>query len=518
MHKILLVDDDPIILLQLRRMIHWESLSCELAAEAANGKEAIELIERYHPDIVITDISMPGIDGMELIDYIDRYGDRMQVIAISAFDNFDYVRRSLKGGASDYLLKHQLTEDVLENAISTAIAALKVEGESAGYSIQEKREHLIYLLLHDRHSQRQEELKELHMEWLKGSLVLILGRMDTENVAVNEEAVRILMDETIKYYRDYLVIQLERWNYLLLLSAENKESQEISEIVEQVQRNVKRFCSADMSFVVSRIMEQCENIAEVIRKAKEIQKEHDFHGEKAFIAFMEEQAGTGIFRWSIGSEERLMRCLQAGEDMEGIFDEIFTQMEEKAYSKSQMQVFYVEIMTLLIRKMEEYDLEGERIFGEENPYEEYFRIGTFQELKAYLTGKFRLLQEEIRRAGKIASYSGIVQDSIAYIEAHYREKISLSVIAEKLAVSPSYLSRTFKKGTGMTLVNYINQVRMEKAKELMNQGRLSLNEVACEVGIYNYNYFYMLFREIYGIAPSDYTKNMGGQEENRQNS
>ena len=510
MHKILLVDDDPIILLQLRRMIHWESLSCELAAEASNGKEAIELIERYHPDIVITDISMPGIDGMELIDYIDRYGDRMQVIAISAFDNFDYVRRSLKGGASDYLLKHQLTEDVLENAISTAIAALRVDGEASEYSIQEKREHLIYLLLHDRHSQRQEELKELHMEWLKGSLVLILGRMDTKNVTVNEDAVRILMDETIKYYRDYLVIQLERWNYLLLLSAENKESQEISEIVEQIQRNVKRFCSADMSFVVSTIMEQCENIAEVIRKAKEIQKEHDFHGEKAFIAFMEEQAGTGIFRWSIGQEEMLMRCLQAGEDMEGLFDEIFTQMEEKAYSKSQMQVFYVEIMTLLIRKMEEHDLEGERIFGEENPYEEYFRIGTFQELKAYLTEKFRLLQEEIRRVGKIASYSGIVQDAIAYIEAHYREKISLSVIAEKLSVSPSYLSRTFKKGAGMTLVNYINQARMEKAKELMNSGRLSLNEVACEVGIYNYNYFYMLFKEIHGVAPSDYTKNMGG--------
>ena len=112
--------------------------------------------------------------------------------------------------------------------------------------------------------------------------------------------------------------------------------------------------------------------------------------------------------------------------------------------------------------------------------------------------------------GKIASYSGIVQDAIAYIEAHYREKISLSVIAEKLSVSPSYLSRTFKKGAGMTLVNYINQARMEKAKELMNSGRLSLNEVACEVGIYNYNYFYMLFKEIHGVAPSDYTKNMGG--------
>ena len=107
------------------------------------------------------------------------------------------------------------------------------------------------------------------------------------------------------------------------------------------------------------------------------------------------------------------------------------------------------------------------------------------------------------------SYSGIIQDAIACIEAGYQEKISLSVIAEKLSVSPSYLSRIFRKETGTTLVNYINLTRMERAKELMNQGRLSLNEVAGAVGIYNYNYFYMLFKEIYGIAPSDYTKKYG---------
>ena len=222
MYKVLLVDDDPIILLQLRRMIPWERLSCELAAEAANGKEAVEAVEQYRPDIVITDISMPGIDGMELIGYINRYRERMQVIAISAFDNFDYVRRSLKGGAGDYLLKHHLTEEVLENAISTAIAALQVEGQERNYSIQEKREHLIYLLLHDRHSQSREELKELHMEWLQDPLVMILGRVDMEKIAVNDEALRILIDETIIYYRDYLVIQVDIWHYLILLSSLNK--------------------------------------------------------------------------------------------------------------------------------------------------------------------------------------------------------------------------------------------------------------------------------------------------------
>ena len=510
MHKILLVDDDPIILLQLRRMIPWERISCELVAEAANGKEAIEAIEQYQPDIVITDISMPGIDGMELIGYINRFSDRIQVIAISAFDNFDYVRRSLKGGASDYLLKHQLTETVLENAISTAIAVRQVEGHDQNYSIQEKKEHLIYLFLHDRHSWRQEELRELHMEWLQNPLVIILGRVDLENTMVNEESLWILMDETIKYYRDYLVIQLEKCHYLILLSAQNKESQEISGIVEQIQRNVKRFCSADMSFVVSRCMEQCENIGEVLNKAKDIQKEKDFHGEKAFIAFMEEKVNGEIFRWSIEQEEKLMRSLEVGENTDDLFDELFTQLQEQAYSKSQMQVFYVEIMTCLVRKLEEHGLDEERIFGEENPYEEYFRIDTFQELKAYLKDKFCLLQEEIKRVGKISSYSGIVQDTITYIETHYQEKISLAVIAEELSVSPSYLSRTFKKGTGMTLVNYINRVRMDRAKELMNQGRFSLNEIACEVGICNYNYFYMLFKEIYGITPSDYTKNMGG--------
>lgn len=94
------------------------------------------------------------------------------------------------------------------------------------------------------------------------------------------------------------MIQLEKWHYLILLSAQNKESQEISAIAEQIRRNVKRFYDADMSFVVSRRMEQCENIGDVINKAREIQKERDFHGEKGFIAFMEEQVSGEIFRWS----------------------------------------------------------------------------------------------------------------------------------------------------------------------------------------------------------------------------
>lgn len=117
-------------------MLDWNNLNCELLGEAGNGRDAIRIIDKNPPDIVITDISIPGMSGMDLIHFIgERYGEQIRTIAISAFDDFQYVRESLKGGASDYLLKHQIRKEILEKAVRDVTEALDTgkQGEE-GYS------------------------------------------------------------------------------------------------------------------------------------------------------------------------------------------------------------------------------------------------------------------------------------------------------------------------------------------------------------------------------------------------
>ncbi|HEX2952627.1 MAG TPA: response regulator [Bacillota bacterium] len=119
MLKVLIVDDDVFFHTYLKQLIDWEREGFEICGVATNGSEAIELIKSERPEIVITDMSMPGIDGVAVIKFLQSAYPRAKAIALSAYHDFDYVRQSLKTGAVDYILKHTLTAEVLINTLST---------------------------------------------------------------------------------------------------------------------------------------------------------------------------------------------------------------------------------------------------------------------------------------------------------------------------------------------------------------------------------------------------------------
>lgn len=388
MNRVILVDDDPIVLIQLRKMIEWEKLNCELVAEAANGEDAIWAIEQYDPQIVITDISMPGMTGVELIQHVSKRKNRTKVIAISAFDHFNYVRESLKNGAGDYLLKHQLTAEILESAISSALSELgQEEGKAEQLSVQEQKERLIYRLIHAGIREKDiQKLQELSLGWIKEKMVLALISIENESVT-DENTAYVFMDETIKYYRDYQIVLFAPNVYLIMFSADDERKEEIPVVIEQIRMNLKRFCDVEACYGISEIIHGFQDVGSVISQCK----------------------------------------------------------------------------------------------------------------------------EQIQNKKETAGYSDTVCQAITYIKEHYKEKISLTDIAEALNFSISHLSRCFKKETGESVVSYINRIRMEQAKKLMKEGKLSLNEISLEIGVLNYNYFYTMFKETFGISPSDYTKKLDKQ-------
>lgn len=509
MYRVLLVDDDPIVLVQLRKMIDWDRLGCELAAEAANGEEAIRAIDQCQPQIIITDISMPGISGVDLIQYINKRGRNIQVIAISAFDDFCYVRESLKGGAGDYLLKHQLTQKMLEEAIFGAISKLdQEEGGRLSYSVQERKEHLLYQLLHTGIAEKDAEiLEEVSLGWLRGGIVLVLGSIPDLPDGENREVAFVLMDETIKYYQDYQILPLEKGLFLILFRADEKEQKEVGAIAEQVQRNLKRFCDMDPSFVVSNSVSGYREIPQTLKSCADLLREYYFRGKKSFLAYFQEQQNTVQCHLTPEQEENLLEKVCGGEDVEALFERLFQECNIEACSRNQVQFFFVELISVFVRKVESLPGGEQELFSDRDVYEEFFSMDTAEEMKQYLVSRYGMLQRLTAQTNRLAGCSEVVRQAVRYIEQNYQSRISLAEVSRELSVSPSYLSRLFKKDMGINIVNYVNQIKMEKARELMNEGRLSLNEIALELGIQNYNYFYMLFKEIYGITPSDYMKN-----------
>ena len=486
MNRVLLVDDDPIVLIQLRKMIEWDKLNCELVAEAVNGDEAIRLIEQYHPQVVITDISMPGINGVDLIQYLNHRNSKTQVIAISAFDDFSYVRESLKGGANDYLLKHQLTKPVLEKAIRNALSVLDENGTEIKFSVREKKERLMYRLLHSQLSDGDiRTMEELSLGWMKRKIILALGSFKVREKD-NRDIVFVMMDEIIKYYQDYQILEFEKGKYLLIFSADDDRQQEIPDTVEQVSINIKRFCDIELSFVISDTISDYQEIERTVQQCDKILQEYYFCGKEGFVAFFQEKKSADGLRLSREQEMELIDGLYSDHEPEEIIEKLFAGINEEEYSKNQLQLFVVDIYNMFCHRIQDQEEGVEEIANVMSSSEEFLKLDTARAVKSYLTDQYRKMQNLIRKR-KSTHYCELVKQAVQYINQNYKDRISLSSVARVLSVSDSYLSRCFKKDTGTNIVSYINKIRMEHARKLIDEGKMSLNEIAYEVGIQNYN-------------------------------
>ncbi|WP_158299318.1 response regulator transcription factor [Paenibacillus antri] len=516
MIKLMLVDDDPTVLVELKKMIEWDALGCTLAAEATNGKSAMELLQENKPDIVFTDMSMPNISGVEFINYIHELNAEIKVVALSAYEDFDYVRGSLKNGAKDYLLKHRITKENINDLIRSMIREIHEAGQGkTSAATGESKEDLLYKIVNEYAEIDNPDvlLKGLKLSWLSEDLILAVGGMDVrfeemDGEYTDELTMRIMIDETIKYYRDYAMLPIEPGIFLLVFSAKEKSKREIEEVLRQIQITLFRFCSLEISFAVSDLFAGIENIKMQRQLNRSILLENYFQGNRKFI----------VQREGIGEPDKILdnqlltqldeTLYLKDQNISEYFEAFFTELMNRHLSREWVQVLFMEIIMFLKRKINQLQLEEEAIFRNEPPYEAWSSFGTYEEIKNYLIRVCIGLKNELKKKRYTYSKYSISDKAMKYVEENYKEKLTLREIADALLVSTSYLSRTFKKSTGINLVTYINRTKMRHAREMILQGKLSLQEIAYEIGIQNYNYFYILFKETYGISPSDYIRSI----------
>jgi two-component system response regulator YesN len=520
-YNIMLVDDDPIALVKLKAMINWDELGCKLIAEAKSGKSAIELLKECKPDIVFTDISMPHVSGVELINHINETEGNMKVVALSAYDDFDYVRGSLKSGAKDYLLKHRITEDGINELIRSLIREIDAEqSRKHAAAIADNRTDLLARIVegHADVERLDERLEREKLSWLKDELLLVIGGVDAhfsegQSGRTDEQTVRIMIDEAIKYFRNYFLMPLEPGLFLLTFSAKEITGEEIEDVVKQIQATLFRFCGVPLSFSVSERFRGMENI----KMRKEIHKtillEHYFKGNKQFIVRHEGLGQPDV----ILNEAQFMQLgdilYLEEQHIRDFFDGMFADLAEKYLTKEWIRLLYLEIIMFLKRTIKSKQLDEHKIFRNGQPGDVWLSFYTYEDMKAYLVDVFTEAQKELKKS--FAKHS-LTERAMRYVEEHFRDKLTLRDVADALFVSPPYLSRTFKKSTGINLITYVNRVKMKHARELILQRKMSLQDIAYEVGIINYNYFYILFKETYGITPSDFLKRIDQEEQEKK--
>lgn len=533
--KVLIVDDDMAMRTSLKTMLDWERQGFVLAGEAVNGAHAVQIAERNAPDIVITDMSMPLMDGVALIEYLGERLPGIKVIALSGYDDFDYVRQSMKGGAVDYLLKHRLGPELLADVLDAARRSI-LEGKQELDERRQIREQLDSA----RGILRREFVKSLIMgeftetEKIEGELRALDIDMDLKNLVV--AAVELddytLLEESypvkefnrlIKTISDIargileenggaLIEHVEKGDFVVIFGFGKANSgmyvynRSISDI-DRIKTSLKRYLNITASFGVSGICPNARDISAYYARAKAVLEDKFYQGKDRIFSVSGEKPQENDLTLEAGEEKRLRLLVKSMEKQElhSFVQGIFDRLRENKASHQSVQVITAELVSIAGRAARESGVDISQFFSERGaPYSILQKYDTVTDISRWVSSLFDRLMEAMRDRASGCGFSEITGKTMEFIRSRYHSGISLQDAAGYAGVSPAYLSHIFKENTGKGFVEYLNAFRIEKAKILIENGDASIKDIVGRLGFNNYNYFFKVFKEYAGMTPTEY--------------
>lgn len=539
MIKIFILDDEAIARINLRHMIDWEKEGFSICGEADNGLDALKKVEESKPDIIFTDMNMAGMNGVEFIKRAKSIVPLAKIIAFSAFDDFEFVRQSLKEGAVDYLIKYKMESKsmlAMLEAIRDNIAHENIEKQktdrimemaTSGKALIQK--NVIMNLVNGYIKENFTAIiKEYEINIDDKNLIIAAARIDdfynikerfnAQELAVFTQTVNNIFsnicDEIGK--TTYVCIEEGKYIFIMSFSDTSSESQISSKAISNIgiiESTIKRFLNITLSFGLSGICPTLAKICGFYQEAKKVLDDGYFKGSN-YIIQKRELANNGIPKYATGltaaEEKNILSCIRVSKKEEVIktLELIFKTMKDNKYPFDSVKMTCIDLINLLNRMIKEFGITSSRVYPNANStYDEFKKFENLEELLNY----FKLLYTSLMYVLDVNklnnTYSPIVKKAIEYIINNYEKDIALSVVAEKVNVSPQYLSKLFKEECHKGFTSYLNNVRIEQAKLMLVEG-ISLKNLAQSSGFNNYTYFFTVFKEVTGMTPQQYEKSI----------
>ncbi len=529
MLRVLLVDDDAVIRTNLKTMIEWEQHGFIVADEVVNGVECIQKLSTSHFDVVITDINMPIMSGVALIQSIRQYFPGVEVIAISGYDDFNYVRDSLTRGAVDYILKHRLSKEILCEALETVKSKLIEQSKLLDLSnrqleqLSEGRTLILHNLAQEivagsislKDTKHRMELLEISCEFTNLILCYIKvqnfsthGKTDKVIKSLIEVVDRIIMEDfhgfTAYLEEGYFAafIDFGKINSTLFIH------QMLAGILTRICSSSKKYLGLHIIIAVSSLCQSFEKIPEFFNKTKR-SLENKFYDEQQLVWQNSEMPKEEIqISLSIKDEEHLMMFLGEGDKegtlnfLEGLFDKC-KKFNAPAHS---VQVICAELISLAIRFCMKQGLESiRRDLVELHLSGEYVKK-KYSELRMLISQVYEKVLTEHINLMEVSGRNPYVIKAIQYLNSNYRKNISLTDTAEYVGISVQYLSHLINEECKKGFAELLNGKRVEVACEMMRSHEYKVKEIVEKAGFNNYNYFFKVFKDVTGLTPAEYER------------
>ncbi|MBO5278720.1 MAG: AraC family transcriptional regulator [Lachnospiraceae bacterium] len=523
MTKLLIADDEPLVQIGLKSMLNWADYDIEICATAMNGAQALELIERHSPEIVITDIKMPVMNGLELARTCrERFGKLPLFIILTSYEEFQLVKEALSCQVLDYLVKLELNKDSLEAVIKKALQTLDELPErkpaAANSSITVFQDKFFIRLLHnlfDDEEQLKRQAKDFELDFSYPYYIACHALIQAPPAVTEQDKLFSLYTSTLQMIREILgkslpcyviSLDLKYFGIILMLSGTEDYKQLIAEALSHTFSMVHNYFNVDVLVTAGNPCPLPILISESYQEARQIFSMLDNEHRLLFYEDVAKDApNKNAFNMSLFKED-ISKAFDEfdTETLSGIFREItelFT-----SYPTRYLQAIDAasNILYLAISLLPNGEETVSQIFAEfPDGYRSIYRQTTIEQVVDWLDyfgqNLCRILDER-----KKTYKNHIVNNVQKYISEHIEEKLNLNDIASVFNISPSYLSQLFKKYNDTGFSEYISQMKIERAKELMSEGNLKIYEIADKLGFESAFYFSKVFKKVTGLTPRDY--------------
>ena len=512
MYQVMIVDDEPIVRESLKTF-PWMSHQCELAACADNGYDALTQLQHQNIDIIISDIRMPQLNGLDFANKVREINPNVEIILLTGYAEFEYAKRALTLGIREYLLKPFRFEDVAK-ALASCIQELEIRRKKLQKEKQteEKLKTVIPMLtsqlyqdlLDGKNIDYSSQIKACNIQ--QASYIVVSTQRDmqensTLDMALHDQ-IRKLTDGIEREF--YLAPGKDIVSCIICFNPKYDNSfceQATLHFCQMLQTAVAETLGSSISFGISLPNRNLLTLHQLKKQSVQALNYRQSLGNSSIVLYSDIQETTGRKKFDIGVyEKRIQKCIAQNQKNE--LEQLYQDLVKELLICAQGDFHYVKknLINLVILSFRFAESRTADIKNDYKKIELLFQCESIENLKE----ETWTLLEELLPSEPTTSCSNVSELVKDYINHHISEDISLEQLSQNLCYSTAYLSRLIKKSTGQTFSELLQNLRMQKAQELLTTTDDKVNVVASKAGYNDISYFISMFKKKTGVTPTEY--------------
>lgn len=499
MKKVMLVDDEIFITEGLISIIDWNKLGLKVVQTAQNGEEALKKFQENPVDIIVTDINMPLKTGLELIKEINETNAKVKFILLSGYDEFSYAKKAIEYGVENYILK-PVDEDELEAALKKLVDNMAKEKETLNKSLDKTGKLLAFLNgkydIKEVIGIKDDMYVDFYKEKYTVSNIFINGKKDNElYINIDHWVEQVFHHQYEVLYRfDGQIVIVNSWE-------KSTTDDEILEKYKELKRLLRENLKYDVFISVGKTVGMIDHLRDSYLSSKKLKKYMLTEGVN--IVVNENVIASIKYKgMKFKDEFEQINKLMIEKNSVALKSYVENIFNNKDLTPKNIYDFSIKTLLLMDKVLDEFKVDKK--YTRESLSDTIIQLcneNTRESVKTFIISELDEFMEMMTQ--DTIKYSPVVQQIVNAVNERYYEELSLKTLAYQYNINSSYLGQIFNKEVGCSFSDYLNKTKNMKAKELILETNMKINDIAREVGYTDSSYFYRKFKKFFGVSPSN---------------